>query len=77
MDKNRVAGSIKEVKGALKEATGNALGDACLDSDCEADKAAGKSANYAGSLNVAARDAEAMKSAGLLVVSPIKRDTGP
>ena len=33
--------------------------------------------NYAGSLNVAVRDAEAMKSAGLLVVSPIKRDTGP
>jgi hypothetical protein len=40
-------------------------------------KAAGKSQNYAGSLNVAVRDAEAMKSAGLLVVSPIKRDTGP
>ena len=77
MDKNRVAGSIKEAKGASKEATGNALGDACLHSDCDADKAAGKSQNYAGSLNVAVRDAEAMKSAGLLVVSPIKRDTGP
>ena len=28
MDENRVAGSIKEVKGASKEATGDALGDA-------------------------------------------------
>jgi len=77
MDENRVAGSINEAKGASKEATGNALGDACLHSDCKADKAAGKSQNYAGSVNVAVRDAEAMKSAGLLVVSPIKRDTGP
>ena len=28
MDKNRVAGSIKEVKGAAKEAIGKAIGDA-------------------------------------------------
>ena len=43
MDKNKVAGSIKEVKGASKEATGNALGDARLESDREADKVDGKS----------------------------------
>ena len=43
MDENGVAGSIKEVKGASKEATGNALGDACLESDREADKVVGKS----------------------------------
>jgi hypothetical protein len=48
-----------------------------LESDREADKVVGKSQNYAGSLNVAVCDAEAMKSAGLLVVSPINRDTGP
>jgi uncharacterized protein YjbJ (UPF0337 family) len=77
MDENGVAGSIQEVKGASKEATGNALGHACLESDCEADKVVGKSQHYAGSLNVAVCDAEAMKSAGLLVVSPINRDTGP
>ena len=33
MDKNRVAGSIKEVKGAAKEAIGKAVGDAKLQSD--------------------------------------------
>ena len=77
MDENGVAGSIQEVKGASKEATGNALDHACLESDREADKVVGKSQNYAGSLNVAVCDAEAMKSAGLLVVSPINRDTGP
>ena len=43
MDENRVAGSIKEVKGASKEAAGNAFGDACLESDREADKVVGKS----------------------------------
>lgn len=77
MDKNRVAGSIKEVKGASKEATGNALGDARLESDREADKVDGKSQNYAGSLNVAVCDAEAMKSAGLLVASRNGRDCEP
>ena len=77
MDENGVAGSIKEVKGAAKEATGDAVDDASLDNDHEADKVVGKIQNYAGSLNVAVCDAEAMKSAGLLVVSPIKRDTRP
>ena len=43
MDENGVAGSIQEVKGASKEATGNALGHACLESDREADKVVGKS----------------------------------
>jgi len=39
MDKDRVAGSIKEVKGAAKEAIGKAIGDAKLQSDGKADKA--------------------------------------
>ena len=76
MDKNRVAGSIKEVKGAAKEVTGQAIGDAKLQSDGEADKAVGKIQNAAG-LNDAVRDAEAMKSAGLLLTSSIKGDAGP
>jgi uncharacterized protein YjbJ (UPF0337 family) len=76
MDKNRVAGSIKEVKGAAKEAIGKALGDAKLQSDGEADKAVGKLQNYAGSLNDAVRDAEVMKSAGLLVANPINGTPG-
>ena len=42
MDKNRVAGSIKEIKGAAKEAVGKAIGDAKLQSDGKTDKAVGK-----------------------------------
>ena len=75
MDENRVAGSINEVKGAAKDAIGEA--SARLQSDGGADKAVGRIQNYAGSLSDAVREAEAMKSAGLLVASSIKRDTGP
>ena len=42
MDKNRIAGSIKEIKGAAKEAVGKAIGDAKLQSDGKTDKAVGK-----------------------------------
>ena len=77
MDKNRAAGSIKDVEGVAKEAIGKAVGDAKSQSDGEADKAVGKNQNYTGGLNDAVRDAEAMKSAGLLVASPIRRDAGP
>ena len=73
MDENRVAGSLNEVKGAAKDA----IGEARLQSDGGADKAVGRIQNYAGSLSDAVREAEAMKSAGLLVASSIKRDTGP
>ena len=57
MDKNRVAGSIKEVKGAAKEAVGKAIGDAKLQSDGKADKAVGKIQNAVGGLSDAVRDA--------------------
>ena len=33
IDKNRIAGSIEEVKGAAKEAIGKAVGDAKLQND--------------------------------------------
>ena len=72
MDENRVAGSIEEVKCAAKVAIGQAIGDAKLQSDGEADKAAGKIQNAAGGLDDAVRDAEAMRSAGLLY-SPGRR----
>jgi uncharacterized protein YjbJ (UPF0337 family) len=42
MDNNRIAGSAKQVAGAAKEAVGRAIGDAKLQSDGKADKAAGK-----------------------------------
>ena len=57
MDKNRVAGSIKEIKGAAKEAVGKAIGDAKLQGDGKADKAVGKIQNAVGGLNDMARDA--------------------
>ena len=69
MDENRAAGSIEEVKGAAKDAIGWAVSDTTLRSDGEADKAGGKIQNYGSGLNAAVRDAEAMKSAGLLVAS--------
>ena len=57
MDKNRVAGSIKEVKGAAKEAIGKAIGDAKLQSDGKTDKAVGKIQNAVGGLNDTISDA--------------------
>jgi uncharacterized protein YjbJ (UPF0337 family) len=76
MDVNRVAGSIKDVEGATKEATGQAIGDAKFQIDGDADKAGGKIQHASGGLTEAVRDAEAMKSAGLLLTSSIKRDAG-
>jgi uncharacterized protein YjbJ (UPF0337 family) len=57
MDKNRIAGSTEEVKGAAKEAIGKALGDAKLQNHGKADKAVGKIQNAVGGLNDAVRDA--------------------
>jgi uncharacterized protein YjbJ (UPF0337 family) len=57
MDKNRIAGSIKEIKGAAKEAVGKAIGDAKLQNDGKTDKAVGKIQNAVGGLNDAVRDA--------------------
>ncbi len=57
MDKNRIEGSIKEIKGAAKETIGKVLGDAKLQSDGKADKAVGKIQNAVGGLNDTVRDA--------------------
>jgi uncharacterized protein YjbJ (UPF0337 family) len=57
MDKDRIAGSAKEIKGWLKQTVGKALGDAKLQSDGMADQIAGKAQNAIGSLKDAARDA--------------------
>ena len=66
MDKNRVAGSIKEIKGAAKEAIGKAIGDAKLQSDGKTDKAVGKIQNAVGGLNdaVQRRGEEVIDSSG-------------
>ena len=50
MDKDRIAGSAKEIKGAVKEMAGKAVGDAKLESDGKADKIEGKVQNAIGGL---------------------------
>jgi uncharacterized protein YjbJ (UPF0337 family) len=63
MDKNRVAGSIKEIKGAAKEAAGKAVGDAKLRSDGNSDQAEGEIQNAVGGVNDAMRGALAQAAA--------------
>ncbi len=48
MDKDRIEGSAKVIKGKVKEAAGKVLGDAKLESEGKADQAAGKIQNAAG-----------------------------
>jgi uncharacterized protein YjbJ (UPF0337 family) len=50
MDKDRIAGSAKEIKGAVKQVAGKALGDAKLEADGKADKIEGKVQNAIGGL---------------------------
>ena len=50
MDKDRIAGSAKEVKGTVKQVIGKAVGDAKLQSEGMADKTAGKVQNVIGGL---------------------------
>lgn len=50
VDKDRIAGSAKQVKGAIKEAAGKIVGDAKLQAEGKAEKAKGKVQNAAGSL---------------------------
>jgi uncharacterized protein YjbJ (UPF0337 family) len=57
MDKDRVAGSAKQVKGTVKEAVGKVVGDAKLESEGKADKAEGKVQNAIGGLKDVVRDA--------------------
>jgi uncharacterized protein YjbJ (UPF0337 family) len=57
MDKDRVAGSAKQVKGTVKEAVGKVVGDAKLESEGEADKAEGKVQNAIGGVKDVVRDA--------------------
>ena len=49
-DKDRIAGSAKQVKGAAKVIVGKAVGDAKLQSEGQADKVKGKIQNAVGGL---------------------------
>jgi uncharacterized protein YjbJ (UPF0337 family) len=50
MDKDRIKGSATQVKGAIKEGVGKAVGDSKLESEGKADKVAGKVQNTVGGL---------------------------
>ena len=50
MDKDRVAGSAKQMKGAVKDAVGKVTGDQKLQAEGKSDKAAGKIQNAVGGL---------------------------
>lgn len=50
MDKDRVKGSAQQAKGTVKEVAGKVTGDAKLQSEGKADKAAGKFRNAIGGL---------------------------
>ena len=50
MDKDRVVGSAKVVKGKIKEAVGKAAGDAKLETQGKTDKIEGKVQNAVGGL---------------------------
>jgi uncharacterized protein YjbJ (UPF0337 family) len=50
MDKDRIAGSAKEIKGSVKQAVGKAVGDAKLESEGKGDKIEGKVQNTIGGL---------------------------
>ena len=57
MDKDRVIGSTKVVKGKAKVALGKAIGDAKLQSEGQADKVEGKIQNAVGGIKDAIREA--------------------
>jgi uncharacterized protein YjbJ (UPF0337 family) len=48
MDKDRIVGSAKQVKGAVKQVVGKAVGDSKLVSEGKADKIEGKVQNAFG-----------------------------
>jgi uncharacterized protein YjbJ (UPF0337 family) len=56
MDKDRIAGSAKEIKGSVKETIGKAVGDAKLESEGKADKVEGKVQNAIGGLKDALKE---------------------
>ena len=55
MDKDRIKGSAEQAKGAIKETVGKLTGDAKLQSEGKAEKAAGKVQNAVGGLKDALR----------------------
>jgi uncharacterized protein YjbJ (UPF0337 family) len=57
MDKDRIAGSAKQVAGAVKEAAGKVLGDDKLITEGKSEQVAGKVQNAVGGLKDTLKDA--------------------
>ena len=57
MNKDRVIGSAKEVKGNVKQAVGKVVGDAKLEAEGKSDKVKGKVQNAVGGVKDAVREA--------------------
>lgn len=55
MDKDRVIGSAKQAKGAVKETVGRVVGDAKLEAEGKIERAAGKVQNLVGGAKDKAR----------------------
>lgn len=56
MDKDRIIGTGKEIKGEVKEAIGKGLGDTKLETEGKADKVEGKVQNTVGGVKDALRE---------------------
>ncbi|HEV7464180.1 MAG TPA: CsbD family protein [Methyloceanibacter sp.] len=56
MDKDRIKGSAEQAKGKVKEVAGKLTGDAKLEGEGKADKAAGKIRNAVGGIKDALKD---------------------
>ena len=56
MDKDRIAGAAKGIKGSVKEAIGKVVGDAKLQADGKAERTAGKIQNSVGGVKDAVRE---------------------
>jgi uncharacterized protein YjbJ (UPF0337 family) len=50
MDKDRIVGSAKQIKGSIKETVGKLVGDAKLQIDGKTDQAEGKIQNIVGAI---------------------------
>jgi uncharacterized protein YjbJ (UPF0337 family) len=57
VDKDRIAGAGKQIKGSIKEGVGKVTGDAKLEGEGKADKAEGKIQNTVGGIKDKVREA--------------------
>lgn len=56
MDKDRIVGSAKQIKGSIEEAAGKLVGDSKLQAEGAADKIDGKIQNAVGGFKDAVKD---------------------